>query len=341
MFLKFDEVIYFVNECKIEIDVIVVGETWLKNENCCIYSIPGYRAFFSCRSNSSGGLAVFVRSSLECKLIDNKSIDGLHYVHLEVKLCGSLFNIVGVYRPPSFDYNSVQDNLEKWLSLATPSKPYVIVGDINIPINMQNNNIVTRYKNLLESYGYVCTNTIPTRPISNNILDHCIYPIDLASQLHNYTIFSEISDHLPVISSLALSNGKKRQELKTNVIDHVKLQNQFSLFLNNFRVSDNVDADLSTLISKYNSLLIECTRSFTKTINVKGEHCLWMTYNFWRLMRIKNNNLGKHKRNPADRHVTDMLAHVSRKVKIVKIRCKRQYYENILKSSSHSNVWKN
>lgn len=45
-FEKFDELIYFVNECKIDIDVIIVGESWLKKENICVYNIPGYRAFF-------------------------------------------------------------------------------------------------------------------------------------------------------------------------------------------------------------------------------------------------------------------------------------------------------
>lgn len=289
----------------------------------------------------SGGLAVFVRNSLESKIIENKSIDGLHYVRLEIKLCGNLFNFVGVYRPPSFDYNTFQDILESWLTFATPSKPFIVVGDINVPINMQNNNVVTKYKNLLESYGYVCTNTIPTRPISNNILDHCICPIDLASQLQNYTIFNEISDHIPVISSLALSNGRKHQELRTSVVDHVKLQNEFSLYLNNFQITDDVDAVLKALIAKYNSLVSECTRSFSKTINVKGDHCPWMTFNLWRLIQIKNNYLERHKRNPGDLHVIEMLAHVSKKVKTTKIQCKKQYYENILKSSSHSNVWKN
>lgn len=152
---KFDEIIYFVNECKFDLDVIVVGETWVKNDYSCIYNIPGYRAYFSCRDNSSGGLAVFIKNNLEHKLINNQTRDGIHHVQIEIKHQGRWYNVFGVYRPPSFDYYELQNIFESWLSTATPSKPVFIVGDVNIPINMLNNGIVNRYKNLLESYGCV------------------------------------------------------------------------------------------------------------------------------------------------------------------------------------------
>lgn len=67
-----------------------------------------------------------------------------------------------------------------------------------------------------------------------------------------------------------------------------------------------------------------------------------MTYSLWRLIRIENKYLAKLKRNPNDAHTAGMLEleHVSKKVKSAKNRSKKEYYENILKSSSHSNVWK-
>lgn len=45
------------------------------------------------------------------------------------------------------------------------SKPYFIVGDVNVPINLQNINFVIKYKNLPESYNTICTNTFSTRPL--------------------------------------------------------------------------------------------------------------------------------------------------------------------------------
>lgn len=337
---KFDELIYFVNECGMDIDVIVVGETMMKKQNSTIYNIPGYRAFFSCRDNSAGGLAVFVKTSLDYKLIKTQTISGLHYIHLELKLQGNTFNTVGIYRPPSFDYSEFQNIVESWLLTATPSKPFLIIGDVNVPINLHNNNVVNRYKNFLESYGYVCTNTIATRPASKNILDHFICPIEHAAKLHNHTIFNEISDHLPIISSISLGNDKKQQQLNMNIVDRVKLHNEFSVFLNDFQVTEDVDAALNTLIDTYNRLLNECTRSVTKIVRLKGDHCPWMTYSLWRLIQLKNQYLKKSKNDPNDVRSKDMLVHVSKKVKAAKIRCKREYYENILNTSSHSNVWK-
>lgn len=339
-FEKFDELIYVVNECKMDLDVIVVGETMMKKENSGIYNIPGYRAFFSCRENSAGGLAVFVKLSLAHKIINIKTIEGLHYIHLELKLRGHTYNIIGIYRPPSFDYSEFQNIMEGWLSAATQSKPFLIIGDVNVPINLQNNNVVIRYKNLLESYGYVCTNTFATRPSSNNILDHFICPIDHAAKLQNHTIFHEISDHLPIISSIFLGNEKKQQELKMNIVDHTKLHTLFAAFLNEFQIIDDAETSLNTLVETYNRLITECTRSISKTVHLKGDHCPWMTYSLWRLIQIKNNYLAKSKNAPNDVHIREMLTHISKKVKTAKIRCKREYYENILKSSSHSNVWK-
>lgn len=101
-----------------------------------------------------------------------------------------------------------------------------------------------------------------------------------------------------------------------------------------------MEVALNNIIETYNKLLHDCTRKFTKTVRLKGEHCPWMTYSLWRLIQIKNNYLNKQKSNPTDEHITEMLEHVSKKVKSAKKRCKKQYYENILKSSSHSNVWK-
>lgn len=101
-----------------------------------------------------------------------------------------------------------------------------------------------------------------------------------------------------------------------------------------------MEVALNNIIETYNKLLLDCTRKFTKTVRLKGEHCPWMTYSLWRLIQIKNNYLNKQKSNPTDEHITEMLEHVSKKVKSAKKRCKKQYYENILKSSSHSNVWK-
>lgn len=141
-FRKFDELIYFVNECKFDIDVVVVGETWVKKENSIIYNIPGYRAYYSCRDHSSGGLAVFIRHSLEIQSTNSETINGLHYIHAVINQHGLQYNVIGVYRPPSFDYNEFQHILEGWLSAASPSRPLFIAGDVNIPINLQHNNIV-------------------------------------------------------------------------------------------------------------------------------------------------------------------------------------------------------
>lgn len=175
---KFDSILQTLDACKTIIDVVVIGETWLTKENSKIYKIPGYESWFSCRNESNGGLAIFVSSNITSSVVKNVYINGLHHIHVQIKLNGHAYDLHGIYRPPSYDFAEFHVFLENILANTCQSRPCFIVGDVNVPINNSNNNVVVKYKTLLESYGFICSNTFTTRPVSENILDHCICKID-------------------------------------------------------------------------------------------------------------------------------------------------------------------
>ena len=79
---------------------------------------------------------------------------------------------------------------------------------MNVPINLASNNAVTKYKSILESFGLVCTNSFPTRPRSRNILDHVVCKIQDIERIKNDTIYSDVSDHLQVITTFELMSEK-------------------------------------------------------------------------------------------------------------------------------------
>lgn len=338
---KFDTILEFLDNLCVPMDVIVLGETWLKDVNCSLYNVRGYNATFSCRESSSGGLAVYVRNTIECQTIENMTLQGLHHVHLRLKQNGMSYDIHGVYRPPSFDFSNFQIMLENWLCNAPQSCPTFIVGDLNIPINLSNNNIVIKYKNLLESYCFLCSNTYATRPVSSNILDHFVCSFEKASSLQNDTIFSNVSDHIPVVSTLALAGLNNRVELSKKIVNHNILNTEFKAYVDSIEVIEDVNSCINDIINKYNSLLQSCTKTVKKRVNLKGTQCPWMTLDLWQLIKIKNNHLKKVKRNPGDRHAKEMLDHISKKVERCKKACKRAYYEKILNNTTHSKLWKN
>lgn len=155
---KFDNIALFLDNCAVSIDIFVIGETWLKSDNCSLYKIPEYNAVFSCRESSSGGLAMFIKNTHQYTIIKNQTFDGFHMIQIELQMKGVLYDVVGIYRSPSFEYNRFQDVLENLLSNCR-RKPCFIVGDMNVPTNLSSNNVVLRYKNLLESYDFVCSNS--------------------------------------------------------------------------------------------------------------------------------------------------------------------------------------
>lgn len=310
---KFDEVLEFLDSLRVQIDVIVLGETWLKNDNCSLINIHGFRSVFSCRESSSGGLAVFVRSSIMFTTVENVSYEGFHHIHVKLQINGTHIDVHGVYRPPCFDFNNFHTMLESWLSLSPPNRSVFIVGDFNVPVNLSGNNVVGRYKNLLESYGFICTNTFVTRPASMNILDHVVCNFNNASRVQNDTIFNNCSDHLPIISCFEMALPANVVPLTKKIVNHCKLNHDFAAYVSNIERIEDVSACLESVTLHYNFLLEKYTTTVTKTVKIKGTQCPWMNLGLWQLIKLKNKYLKKVKRNPSDIHVKTLFDHLSKK----------------------------
>lgn len=338
---KLDSILLSVDHISVPIDVIILGETWIKAGNTSLYNINGFNSIFSCRDASSGGLAVYIRDSIKFNILENVSHDGFHHISVELQLNDGKCVIHGVYRPPSFDFNMFYDHIESWLNSINGNHPCLIFGDVNVPVNMSSNNVVLKYKYLLQSYNFLCANTFITRPVSSNILDHVICKMADAHRLSNHTILNDVSDHSLILSEFKLSCHSDRVVLSKNIVDHEKLHNEFKCFLDTFDVVENVNECLSNIIAKYNALLIECTKTITKTVKIKGTHCPWMNLELWSLIKIKNNYLKKCRKYPNNSHLAELLKHVSHKLDVAKKQTKKRYYESLLNNTTHSKLWKN
>lgn len=79
---KFDCVGELLQRLGKRIDIIVLGETMLKDDRTSLYNLSGYRSFFSCRKEAGGGLAVFCLADLNVEVRENRVLAGLHHIHL-------------------------------------------------------------------------------------------------------------------------------------------------------------------------------------------------------------------------------------------------------------------
>lgn len=225
---KFDDIKQTLERYGEQVDVLVLGETWLKPERVCLYEINGYKGIFSCREESHGGLAVFIRNELNMEICSNVVIEGSHHIHCRLLSQGKAVNLHAVYRPPSFDVRRFLHQIEGMLSSASAGDKSILVGDFNIPLNIVNNNIVGEYLRLLETYNMMPTNTAVTRPSSNNILDHIVCSKSMTETIVNETIFTGMSDHCLICSTINMKCHTSENTLQKRITDHSRLNQLFT-----------------------------------------------------------------------------------------------------------------
>ena len=200
LYPKIDELCFIALDLKL--DCISVNETWLNHTfTDASVNVPNYSLFRKDRICSShGGVALYIRSSLNPEIVDHNFLSECVAVKIKLKNCA--ITLVSMYRAPnslvSYHENIILD-LEYIFSLGTD---IILAGDFNYDLSKGNHNKVTEIENL-----YLLTQIIgqPTRVISssNTIIDH-IYISNHISPLSSGVVPISISDHYPVYVVLSL-----------------------------------------------------------------------------------------------------------------------------------------
>lgn len=336
---KFERIEEFLTLYRGNIDIVVIGETWIREDHKQLYQIDGYRSIFSCRPDAiGGGLAMYVRSSITFDEIENHHESGYHHIHIRINMSGSPFNVHGVYRPPSFHSTAFLSKLEAIIAVQRSGSSSVVVGDMNIPVNLMNSNITREYTDLLNCYNFTVTNTIPTRPVSNNILDHVICSESVNCAV-NETIPTEISDHSMVLSTFNLAKAYEIRTLEKTIINNSRLNEAFQVDVRSIP-QGSAEERLVYVINLYNTLKNRFSRKVSVKARIKG-YCPWMTFDLWKLIRIKQNILASCRRRPMENQPRELLQHISKKVQQVKIESKKRYYEHLFGQANQKELWRN
>lgn len=322
------------------IDVIVIGETWVKADRTQLYSIDGYHKVFSCRPDSrGGGLAVYVRSTISFDEVINEHFNGFHHVHISLDIGELPFHIHAVYRPPGFDLSAFFSKLDSICATGGRHSSSIIVGDINIPTNVSNCRIVDEYTNLLNCYNYSVSNNCPTRPASGNILDHTICSDALHCTVVNETIYTDISDHCLVLSTFRLQKPIEQRRLEKTIVYNQKLNIAFQNAMATLP-EGSAEIKVQFVLNTYKALKEQFSRTVSVEAKIKG-FCPWMSFDIWKLIKIKNNLLRSQKRNPNNIRCKELLDHVSKKVQRAKDQAKKEYFSKLFSTSNQKRIWTN
>lgn len=117
-----------------DFDIFTVSETWLNNliDNDSL-KIEGYNVFRVDRLSRGGGVAIYYKELLRCKIIDTSN--NIEQLWISVS-SGDISFVVGVcYRPPQTNFKYFVDELEESISICMQHEQQIYcLGDFNIDL---------------------------------------------------------------------------------------------------------------------------------------------------------------------------------------------------------------
>ncbi|XP_055590354.1 uncharacterized protein LOC129742479 [Uranotaenia lowii] len=291
--------------------------------------------------SNGGGLAIYVRDDIKFTIKRNTEDDGYHHIGIEILHYGESITVHGIYRPPGYNFSKFINHLEILLTEANLSKPIFILGELNIPINRENDSVVLQYQSLLSCFSLAVSNNIVTRPASNNLLDHSIVRINDLRSIINCTFECDISDHRPVLTTYI--NKKALPEVKILSRRHTNrehLEKDFIDFLRNadFRNQDP-NARLNTITERYQQLLVKHTHVTTAVVRMR-KICPWMTLEIWQLLKSRDKILRKLKKNSTNLNLSEQMKRMNKQLQNAKRKAKIEYYEQLMNTSNMKILWK-
>lgn len=188
---KIDELrLTFENSC---VDMVCVSETWLNDHTPdSLILLRGYKVFRNDRKTRGGGVAIYVRQGIKCKLVHKSAAEEkIEQVFIEVTSNGEKLLIGCVYRP----YNNISfESLNKKLEEIAPEySDIIIAGDFNSNLLCE-----STLKDNMSVFGLLPTNTtMPTHfSMTNNTLLDLSFVSDISKvQLYDQLTASCFSNH--------------------------------------------------------------------------------------------------------------------------------------------------
>lgn len=181
---KIDE-FRFLFECS-GVDAICVSETWFIPEICDnIYKLDGYRIFRSDRVGNAGGVAIYIRNNISCKLICSYNVPGdVECLFIEVNYHDGKMLLGCVYRPDK--YIKFDSFIEKLELLSVTYSEVVITGDFNCNL-LVNEDLTTN----MSSINLSAINT--TRPTHFSSTNSTLLDLFFVSNVRNVLHYEQLA----------------------------------------------------------------------------------------------------------------------------------------------------
>nr|CAH7731134.1 unnamed protein product [Callosobruchus chinensis] len=201
-FVDFEELVVGNN-----FDIIGVSETWLtKDIPSDFVSIPNFNVYRHDRMGRGGGVAVYVRSSIKCEIMEIGT-NSLESIFITFKIGHSSYCVGTFYRPPKENLSESIQLLDNILpALRSEHDELFLLGDFNVNVLADN-----RLSNCLHAHDLKQVITVPTRTTetSATLLDP-IFVNNTECIVESGTLNADIfSDHDMVFCSISSTFKRK------------------------------------------------------------------------------------------------------------------------------------
>ena len=290
-----DEFLGFLSNCNLAFDIIVLTETWARDETQSLNHLSGYIPYHNYRDErKGGGVSVYVNESLHAdhSEIFNISNDNIEGVGINLSMSNSSFfvSILGLYRQPKGNKMVFLDTLDDLLNSNNISRRNTIItGDFNICLLKEEMcDFSRRLINTMHSLHFHPAITKPTRIDKNNyrsLIDHIWSNNELISC--RGILLADITDHYPIFCGISVPVVSKDNTIQ------IKFRDMSAT--NERKFSDSLsDIDWTALINNPANLNPhQSTELFINEIDRIYNNCFPMKTKCLSVMRINSPWLSK------------------------------------------------
>ena len=213
LYSKLDEIKILLSQ-QPNIDILCFCETFLNDQfHDTELSLDNYQLFRKDRKTNGGGLAIYIKDSLNCTLRDDLQVDGIEALLLEVKPQKQKpFLLAYTYRPPSSTQGWTVEFEQVLENLYSENKEIILIGDLNINL-LDTSTSVQNWLQIIDSVNLTQLVQDPTRVTgtSSTLIDHA-YSNRAENIIDVYVPCYAISDHYPVCLTRKLSHCKASEQ---------------------------------------------------------------------------------------------------------------------------------
>ena len=359
---KIDELRYIVKKS----NAAIIGITESKLDDSimdCEIGISGYDLLRCDKNRNGGGVACYIRQNI-CYNTKDIFASPIENIFLDILLPKTKPFSVGIlYRPPN-QYKFIEDLCDNFSKLCPESTDLFILGDMNINILSQGNNILNnnktclsvsspvesmqkKYKEFCSTFSLLQIVDSPTR-ITNNtstLIDHILTNArDKISKVGIIDI--GLSDHQLIFCTRKLMRTKYNNHKTIKCRSFKKYtSDKFALILKksnfcNYEEFDNIDSAYNDFADKLIRAINKIAPS--KEIRVKGQNQEWFDGEILDAILYRDECLEKFKKSMLRE---DEISYKESKyfTQDLIISKKRSYFESKLKESigKPKELWKN